>query len=175
MPPIAASYHFGASFAATNARSLYCEQREIEGRSGWQNWPLLCALQLCCWIEDLKTNSLGSRPAIMKMQEFSAKAQKGPKLPFQFFGFLKGLGGKFQVRRLIFALNVLYYTPTHLWEVPHLDSNLTHYLYTLPVCKGIHVCFFLKVFQKMSRRDFFHFFCRFYLRISCQCLIYHDP
>ena len=47
------------------------------------------------------------------------------------FSFLKGSGGKFQVRRLIFALNVLYYTPTHLGEVPHLNSNLTHYLYTL--------------------------------------------
>ena len=47
------------------------------------------------------------------------------------FSFLKGAGGKFQVRRLIFALNVLYYTPTHLGEVPHLNSNLTHYLYTL--------------------------------------------
>ena len=29
--------------------------------------------------------------------------------------------------------------------------------------KGIHACFFWKVFQKMSRRDFFQLFCMFYL------------
>ena len=67
IPPIAASYHFGASLKASRARSSYFEQREIEDWSWRQKWPFLCALQLCCWSEDLKTNSLGSRPAIMKM------------------------------------------------------------------------------------------------------------
>ena len=63
----AAFYHFGASWKAVIARSLTFEPRQIEGRSWWQNWPILFALQLCCWIEDLKTNSLGSRLAIMEM------------------------------------------------------------------------------------------------------------
>ena len=60
-------YHFGASWKAVMTQSLTFEQRQIEGRSWWQNWPFLCALQLCCWAEDLKTHSLGSTPAIMKM------------------------------------------------------------------------------------------------------------
>ena len=47
------------------------------------------------------------------------------------FSFLKGSGGKFQVRRFIFSLNALYYTPEHLCEVTQLNSNMTHYLYTL--------------------------------------------
>ena len=41
---------------------------------------------------------------------------------------MKGSGGKFQVRRLIFALNLLYYTPTHLWEVPQLDVKVSLFL-----------------------------------------------
>ena len=65
--PLAAFYHFGASWKAVIARSLTFEQRQIEGWSWWQNWPISCALQLCCWVGDLKTNSLGSRPASMKM------------------------------------------------------------------------------------------------------------
>ena len=47
--------------------SLTFEQRQIEGQSWWQNWPIVYALKLCFWVEDFKTNSLGSRPAIMKM------------------------------------------------------------------------------------------------------------
>ena len=47
------------------------------------------------------------------------------------FSFLKGPGGKFQVRRFIFSLNALYYTPEHLCEVTQLNSNMTHYRYTL--------------------------------------------
>ena len=129
IPPIAASYHFGASLKASRARSSYFEQREIEDWSWRQKWPFLCALQLCCWSEDLKTNSLGSRPGLWK----SRNSRRKPKRDRNgHFSILKGSGGKFQVRRLIFALNVLYYTPTHLGEVPHLNSNLTHYLYTLP-------------------------------------------
>ena len=65
--PLAAFYHFGASWKAVIARSLTFEQRQIEGWSWWQNWPISCAFQLCCWVGDLKTNSLGSRPASMKM------------------------------------------------------------------------------------------------------------
>ena len=65
--PLAAFYHFGASWKAVVARSVTLEQRQIEGWSWWQNWPILCALQLCCWVEDLISNSLGSRPAFMKM------------------------------------------------------------------------------------------------------------
>ena len=59
--------HFGASWKAVIARSLTFEPRQIEGWSWWQNWPISCAFQLCCWVGDLKTNSLGSRPASMKM------------------------------------------------------------------------------------------------------------
>ena len=66
-PPLAAFYHFGASRKAVIARSLTFEPRQIEGRTWWQNWPILFALQLCCWVEDWKTNSLGSRLAIMEM------------------------------------------------------------------------------------------------------------
>ena len=65
--PLAAFYHFGARWKAVVARSVTLEQRQIEGWSWWQNWPILCALQLCCWVEDLNSNSLGSRPASMKM------------------------------------------------------------------------------------------------------------
>ena len=65
--PLAAFYHFGASWKAVVARSVTLEQRQIEGWSWWQNWPILCTLQLCCWIEDLNSNSLCSRPASMKM------------------------------------------------------------------------------------------------------------
>ena len=65
--PLAAFYHFGARWKAVVARSVTLEQRQIEGWSWWQNWPILCALQLCCWVEDLISNSLGSRPAFMKM------------------------------------------------------------------------------------------------------------
>ena len=57
--PLAAFYHFGASWKAVVARSVTLEQRQIEGWSWWQNWPILCALQLCCWVEDLKTNISG--------------------------------------------------------------------------------------------------------------------
>ena len=66
-PPLATFDHFGASWKAVSARSLTFDQRQIEGRPWWQNWPILCALQLCCWVEDLKTNILGSRPVFMKM------------------------------------------------------------------------------------------------------------
>ena len=59
--------HFGASWKAVIARSLTFEPRQIEGWSWWQNWPISCALQLCCWVEDINSNSLGSRPASMKM------------------------------------------------------------------------------------------------------------
>ena len=51
----------------TNVQSLTFEQRQIEGWSWWQNWPILCPLQLCCWVEDLNSNSLGSRPASTKI------------------------------------------------------------------------------------------------------------
>ena len=80
--------HFGASWKAVIARSLTFEQRQIEGWSWWQNWPISCAFQLCCWVGDLKTNSLGSRPASMKMQEI---CPNGPFYPI----FLKfeGVGG----------------------------------------------------------------------------------
>ena len=37
-------YHFGASWKAVMTQSLTFEQRQIEGRSWWQNWPILCAL-----------------------------------------------------------------------------------------------------------------------------------
>ena len=60
-------YHFGASWKAVMTQSLTFEQRQIEGRPWWQNWPILYALQLCCWVEDLKMNSVGSTPANMKM------------------------------------------------------------------------------------------------------------
>ena len=50
--PLAAVYHFGASWKGVIARSLTFEPRQIEGRSWWQNWPILFALQLCCWVED---------------------------------------------------------------------------------------------------------------------------
>ena len=59
--------HFGASWEAVITRSLTFEQRQIEGQSWWQNWPIVCALKLCCWVEDLKMNSLGSRLVNMKM------------------------------------------------------------------------------------------------------------
>ena len=52
---------------AVIARSLTFDQIQIEGQPWWQNGPILCALQLCCWVEDLKTNILGSRPVFMKM------------------------------------------------------------------------------------------------------------
>ena len=65
--PLAAFYHFGASWKAVIARSLTFDQIQIEGQPWWQNGPILCALQLCCWVEDLKTNILGSRPVFMKM------------------------------------------------------------------------------------------------------------
>ena len=58
-------------------RSL--EQRQIEGWSWWQNWPILCALQLCCWVEDLNSNGLGSRPASMKMYKSRRNGRKLPK------------------------------------------------------------------------------------------------
>ena len=58
-------------------RSL--EQRQIEGWSWWQNWPILCALQLCCWVEDLNSNGLGSRPASMKMYKSRRNGRKSPK------------------------------------------------------------------------------------------------
>ena len=64
---LAAFSHFGANSKAVLARSLTFEQRQIEGQPWWQNWPILYALQLCCWVEDLKMNSLGSTPANMKM------------------------------------------------------------------------------------------------------------
>ena len=51
--------HFGASWKAVIARSLTFEPRQIEGWAWWQNWPISCALQLCCWVEDLKTNISG--------------------------------------------------------------------------------------------------------------------
>ena len=66
-PTLAAFYHFGASSKALLAWSLTFEQRQIEGQPWWQNWSILYVLQLCCWVEDLKTNSLGSRQAYMKM------------------------------------------------------------------------------------------------------------
>ena len=66
-PPFAAFYHFGASWKAVIALSLTFDQIQIEGQPWWQNGPILCALQLCCWFEDLKTNILGSRPVFMKM------------------------------------------------------------------------------------------------------------
>ena len=68
--PLAAFYHFGSSWKAVIARSLTFEPRQIEGWAWWQNWPISCALQLCCWVEDLKTNILGSRPVFMKMGHF---------------------------------------------------------------------------------------------------------
>ena len=37
-------YHFGASWKAVMTQSLTFEQRQIEGRSWWQNWPIVCAL-----------------------------------------------------------------------------------------------------------------------------------
>ena len=66
-PALAPFCHFGASGKAVVARSLTFEQRQVEGWSWWQSWPILCALQLCCWDEDLKSNSFGSRPSITKM------------------------------------------------------------------------------------------------------------
>ena len=77
--PLAAFYHFGASWKAVVARSVTLEQRQIEGWSWWQNWPILCALQLCCWVEDLNSNSLGSRPASMKMYKIRRNGRKSPK------------------------------------------------------------------------------------------------
>ena len=64
--PLAAFYHFGASWKAVIAQSLTFEQRQIECQSLWQNWPILCALLLCFCGKHLNTNSLGSRPAITK-------------------------------------------------------------------------------------------------------------
>ena len=66
-PPLAAFCHFGARRKVIITRFLTFEQRQIGVWSFWQNWSILFVLQLCCWVEDLKTNSLGSRPAIMKM------------------------------------------------------------------------------------------------------------
>ena len=43
-PPLATFYHFGASWKAVITRPLTFEQRQIEGQSWWQNWPILCAL-----------------------------------------------------------------------------------------------------------------------------------
>merc|ERR1712016_380223 len=43
-PPLATFYHFGASWKAVITRSLTFEQRQIEGQSWWQNWPIVCAL-----------------------------------------------------------------------------------------------------------------------------------
>ena len=60
------SYYFGAGWKAVIARSLTFEQRQIEDCSFQQSWPFSCALQLCCWDVDLKSNSFGSRPSIMK-------------------------------------------------------------------------------------------------------------
>ena len=65
--PFAAFYHFGASWKAVIARSLTFEQRQIEGWSWWQNWPILCALQFSCWARGWKTNSMSPGPAISKM------------------------------------------------------------------------------------------------------------
>ena len=65
--PWAANYHFGASWKAVIARSLTFEQRQIECQSWWQNWPILCALQLCFCEKHLNKNSLGSRRAITKI------------------------------------------------------------------------------------------------------------
>ena len=48
--PLAAFYHFGASWKAVVARSVTLEQRQIKGWSWWQNWPTLCALQLVTFI-----------------------------------------------------------------------------------------------------------------------------
>ena len=64
--PLAAFYHFGASWKAVIARSLTFEQRQIEDCSFQQSWPISFALQLCCWDVDLKSNNFGSTPLIMK-------------------------------------------------------------------------------------------------------------
>ena len=65
--PLAAFYHFGASWKAVIARSLTFEQRQIECQSWWQNWPILCALHFCFCEKHLNKNSLGSRRAITKI------------------------------------------------------------------------------------------------------------
>ena len=66
---------------AVTAWSLAFDQRQIEGQPLLQNWPLLCALQHCCWFGDLKTNTLGSRPAVIKIQKITGNcwfARFGP-------------------------------------------------------------------------------------------------
>ena len=63
---VPSSNDFGAGWKAVSVRSLTFEQRQIEDCSFQQSWPFSCALQLCCWDVDLKSNSFGSRPSIMK-------------------------------------------------------------------------------------------------------------
>ena len=63
--PLAAFYYFGVSWKAVIVWSLTFEQRQIDHQSWWQNWPILYAFQLCCWVEDLKTCILGSRTVSM--------------------------------------------------------------------------------------------------------------
>ena len=103
-------YHFGAGRKAVSVRSLTFEQRQIEDCSFQQSWPISCALQLCCWDVDLKLNSFGSTPLIMKKQQFPKIAD----LPdFDRFRFLTSPGGYFQARGFFFGSNGLYWSPEH--------------------------------------------------------------
>ena len=122
-PPLAAFYHFGASRKAVIARSLTFEPRQIEGRTWWQNWPILFALQLCCWVEDLKTNSLGSRPAIWKCRKSAKMAIFGVSEPI-----FKRVRGAWSFLWdpgpiIVFACQWLTDWPTNLLKNDWLDLN----------------------------------------------------
>ena len=115
-------YRFGAGRKAVIARSLTFEQRQIEDCSFQQSWPISCALQLCCWDVDLKLNSFGSTPLIMKKQQFPKIAD----LPdFDRFRFLTSPGGYFQARGFLFGSNGLYWSPEHTREWGRLYFEIT--------------------------------------------------
>ena len=68
-PLLAAFGHFGTRWKAIIVRFETFELRQIEVCYCWWNWSTLCAFKICFWCDDLKTNNLGSRPGIMKIQE----------------------------------------------------------------------------------------------------------
>ena len=105
--------HFGASWKAVIRRSLIFEQRQIEDQSWRQNWPIVCALKLCCWVEDLKMNSLGCRLANMKCRNSWQEPENGQNGHFSFFN---GSGGFFCPILLIFSPNGLVWPTKQLWR-----------------------------------------------------------
>ena len=105
--------HFGVSWEAVITRSLTFEQRQIEGQSWWQNWPIVCALKLCCWVEDLKMNGLGCRLANMKCRNSWQEPENGQNGHFSFFN---GSGVFFCPILLIFSPNGLVWPTKQLWR-----------------------------------------------------------